>query len=222
MAASVAAALIQGENAGGQWDIDPVHFAERHALFMIICLGEILVAVGAKSYLLVGDQGMNLKLAAVVLITVSMACAYWWSYFAYIPRLFENSLASVTGRKRAERARDVGSLSHFPVVLGLILYAVVAKHVLEHPFAPMEISDRTMLLGSLLGVYGGFITAQVYMARTLNRPRLVTLAIAAAWIVVSRALPAIAVVAGMSVLLIAVSTYLWRRVRVSMAHVINR
>jgi low temperature requirement protein LtrA len=179
---------------------------------MIICLGEILVAIGAKAALLSDKQGFDLNLAVVVLVTVSMACAYWWSYFAYIPRIFENALSSVQDLQRAERARDIGSLSHFPVVCGLILYAVVAKHVLEHPFEPMAFNDRLMLFGSLVGTYGGFMLAQFFIAQTVSKPRLITLTIAGTWIAASELLPAVVVVAGMSVLLIVVSTYLWRRV----------
>ncbi len=46
---SALAAGRQDEAGGREWSIEPTHFAERHALFVIISLGEVLVAVGAAA-----------------------------------------------------------------------------------------------------------------------------------------------------------------------------
>ena len=53
-----AALLANRRSASGttNWRIDPVHFAERHALFVIISLGEVLVAAGASAALAAGED----------------------------------------------------------------------------------------------------------------------------------------------------------------------
>ena len=45
-AAFLVVAAFRG--AGGSWAINPTHFAERHALFTIVALGEVVVAVGPR------------------------------------------------------------------------------------------------------------------------------------------------------------------------------
>jgi low temperature requirement protein LtrA len=52
IAYAIAVALNVGaafRGAGGEWALNPGHFAERHARFVIIALGEALVAIGATA-----------------------------------------------------------------------------------------------------------------------------------------------------------------------------
>ena len=55
--------------AGGEWVIDPVHFAERHALFIIISLGEALVAIGATA----SGAGLSATTFAGIAATATVA-----------------------------------------------------------------------------------------------------------------------------------------------------
>ena len=58
-------------------------------------------------------------------------------------------------------ARDVFSIFHYPIVLGIILFAVAAKKTLEHPSDPLSDAGRAalglgaaaFLLGFALGRY---------------------------------------------------------------------
>ena len=47
VAAVMVGSALVAAGADAQWQIDPTHFAERHALFVIITLGEVVVAIGA-------------------------------------------------------------------------------------------------------------------------------------------------------------------------------
>jgi low temperature requirement protein LtrA len=142
--------------AGGDWAIDPVHFAERHALFIIISLGEVLVAVGATAT----DAGLTARTVTALVVAVAMACVLWWTYFAYIPEVGEHLLRQSKGGDRGRLARDMFTLGHFPLAFGLILYAVVAKHLVEHPTQLLGADDRWILGLSVVTYIGGLSAIQ--------------------------------------------------------------
>ncbi len=60
-----------------------------------------------------------------------MACVLWWVYFAFIPDVAEHRLESAAQRGRV--ARDLFTFGHFPIVAGILGYAVVAKHMVPDP-----------------------------------------------------------------------------------------
>ncbi|MGB5167618.1 MAG: low temperature requirement protein A [Acidimicrobiia bacterium] len=74
---NIVSTLAAGRN---EYPIVPGHFAERHGLFVIIVLGEALIAIG------VGTVGSSGSLAFYVAGTVMLltALALWWSYFDWL------------------------------------------------------------------------------------------------------------------------------------------
>jgi len=90
---------------------DPGHFSEHHALFVIIVLGELLVAVGAN--VAVDKLATNLLALA---IAAGLACIMRWMYFAYIPKVTEHALAATPPHDRgtlaqhAERPIEIGHI----------------------------------------------------------------------------------------------------------------
>jgi low temperature requirement protein LtrA len=155
---SVASALAGARGQEGKiaWTVDPGHFTERHALFVIISLGEILVAVGASA------AGVRLTTAvgAGLLAAVAVACVFWWTYFAFVPEAVERALRLAKPFDRGRIARDRFTFGHFPIVFGLVLYAVVAKHVVAHPTDPPSGGDLVVLTGAVAFFVGGLLGLQ--------------------------------------------------------------
>jgi len=175
---SVASALAGGRGQEGtiEWTVDPGHFTERHALFVIICLGEILVAVGASA---VGVR-LTPAVGAGLLATVAVACVFWWTYFAYVPEAVERALRSARPYERGRIARDRFTFGHFPIVFGLVLYAVVAKHVVAHPTDPAAGSDLAALTGAVAFFVGGLLGLQWQAMRRLAPERVAAIVAVAA------------------------------------------
>lgn len=175
-------------DAGPQWRIEPVHFAERHALIVIISLGEVLVAIGATTAGRAGTTGLTAITAAALAATVGAASMHWWSYFAYVPTIIEHALASVPNTARGRVARDYCSFGHFPLVFGVILYAVVAKHVMLHPTDPLPPADRWLLAASCVLFIGAFMHIQWRSVRRVSSVRVsavvggIALAVLATWV----------------------------------------
>ncbi|HEY7707815.1 MAG TPA: low temperature requirement protein A, partial [Gaiellaceae bacterium] len=109
------------------WSLEhPSHFAERHGLILIIALGESIVAIGVGAGLVV-DAGV----VAAAVLGIAVASALWWLYFDVVALLSERDLARLpAGRERNERARDVYSYIHFPMVAGIVLAALGLKKTL--------------------------------------------------------------------------------------------
>ncbi len=188
---SALAAGRQDEAGGREWSIEPTHFAERHALFVIISLGEVLVAVGAAA----AGVELTTSIGGGLVAAVGLACVFWWAYFAYIPGVVEGRLAAAAPRDRGRVARDLFTFGHFPVVFGLVLYAVVAKHVVAHPTDPLGTADLVALAGAVAFFVGGLAALQWQCVHRLSRERsLLVVAVAALCALVGPQVDAVVIV----------------------------
>lgn len=70
-------ALLTRRRLAGLQQVAVAHFAERYGLFIIICLGESIVAAG------VGASGRELDFGLVVAVALSLVIivGLWWTYF---------------------------------------------------------------------------------------------------------------------------------------------
>jgi low temperature requirement protein LtrA len=124
-----------------EWRVSPSHFAERYALIVIIALGESIVAIGIGTSALERDETYALS----VVVAFAGVAALWWAYFDFVATAAERSLRRAPAEARGPLARDVFTYFHYPVVLGIILYAVAAKKTLEHPVDPLSDAGRWAL-----------------------------------------------------------------------------
>src|SRR4051794_20326859 len=152
----IAAALVNVvaalRGASGEWVINPVHFAERHTLFVIISLGEAVISIGATA------SGIGLDGTTFVgLVTGSaVACVLWWVYFAFTPGVTEHTLRTAATIRRGTVARDLFTFGHFPIVAGILGYAVVVKHMVNDPLAALPLAERWLLIAAMAVFIGGF------------------------------------------------------------------
>ncbi len=154
----------RGGTSDAEWTIGPVHFVERHSLFVIISLGEVLVAVGVAA----SETRLDSTIGLGVIAAVSVACVFWWTYFSYVPGVIETVLRESANRGRV--ARNLFSFGHFPIIVGIVLYAVAAKHVVAHP-SDDGTADLVALAISVAAFLGGFLGLQWQAPGLLRRPR---------------------------------------------------
>ena len=124
-----------------EWRISPSHFAERFALIVIIALGESIVAIGIGT----SDLERDTTYALSVVVAFAGVAGLWWAYFDFTAIAAERSLRRASAAARVPLARDVFTFFHYPIVLGIILYAVAAKKTLEHPVDPLSDAGRWSL-----------------------------------------------------------------------------
>jgi low temperature requirement protein LtrA len=152
LALAVAIDVFSATQAGGgEWRLFTAHFAERHGLFVIIALGESLIAAGVGT----ADLPRSATLAAVVIPTIVGVCALWWTYFAHARDVLERAMEATASRARGRFARDVYSFLHFPIIGGIVGFAVALEEAVAHPTEPLVPSAALVLLvGAALFVGG--------------------------------------------------------------------
>jgi low temperature requirement protein LtrA len=209
----IAAALINVagalRGASGEWVIHAVHFAERHTLFVIISLGEALVAIGATA----SDLGLTLRILVGLTSATAVACVVWWVYFAFIPDVTEHTLEHARGSQRGTAARDLFTFGHFPIVVGIVGYAVVAKHMVAAPGHALSDADGWLLIGALAILIGGCLNIQWHVRRRLAIERFVAVAAIVVWVLAGDSLAGWAVVGGIAAILAVMQSITWRRFR---------
>lgn len=140
-----------------EYEINASHFAERHGLFVIIVLGEGLIAIGVGIVGQTGSMAFYAAGTAMLLITLSM----WWSYFDWLFQIGEKALKSATGLAQGRLARNAYSVAHYPLVAGVILFAVGTEELVAHPDVALEGASRWAFVGGLML----FLAAESIMAR---------------------------------------------------------
>lgn len=210
LAIDVAGTLVTGTE--NDFRISPGHFAERYALFVIIALGESVVAIGVGAAASPRDS----TFAIAVVIAFSLVAVLWWAYFDFASSGAERALRFADPRRRGPLARDVFTLFHYPQILGIIFVAVAAKKGLAHPDEPLSHAGRVALgLGVALGLLS-IALSRYRIVRVVAWERLAAMIGAPAIVVLLRDVDAmwlIATVVGVLVAALAVESYRLRAVR---------
>jgi len=171
MVLDVVAAAIAGRSDDPEdpWDIGAAHLAERHGLFVIIALGESLIIAGTAA----SDESRSLDLLGLAAAGLAVVGLLWWSYFAWFKSDLEDAFAAVAPIDRGAAGRDAYSLAHFPLVGGIVGFAIAADLMVLHPTDPVEApAIAALAIGTTL-----FMTATVFsywrLLRQVLVPRLV-------------------------------------------------
>ena len=153
---------------GKGWRLSAGHFAERHALIIIIALGESIVALGlgASRELTVGSIT-----AGVLGFTV--AATLWWAYFDVVAIVAERKLRETTGDAQLRMARDSYSYLPLPMVTGIILFAVGVKKTIGDVGEPLKLVPAVALCGGVALYLLAHILFRLRNVGSLNKQRLV-------------------------------------------------
>jgi low temperature requirement protein LtrA len=170
------------------WKIVPSHFAERYGLIVIIALGESIVAIGA------GVEGaITTSVVAAAVLGMVVAAALWWLYFDVVAIVAERRLTNAEpGMEQNEIARDSYSYLHFPMVAGIVLFALGMKKTLGDTGDPLKLVPAVAMLGGLSMYLLAHVGFRLRNVRTLNRPRLVSSVLVLALIPLATEIPALA------------------------------
>ncbi len=121
--------IVVGFSDVGKWRVHAEHFAERFALVMIIAFGESIVAIGIGA----DDVALDAPEIAAALIGIGIVCLLWWAYFDVAALVAEHRFRDATGEAQVRMARDAYALLHLPMIVGIVLFALGVKKVLQTP-----------------------------------------------------------------------------------------
>jgi low temperature requirement protein LtrA len=145
-----------GVSSTSEWTIEGGHLAERCSLFVIVALGETLLASGAT---LASQKTWGVPIISALLATFLGTLAMWWLYFG---------TASKDATERITHSDDpgrIGSYFHYVhaiLVAGIIATAVGNDLVLAHPHQTLSVTYAiTLSAGPALYLLGSALYKKV-------------------------------------------------------------
>lgn len=169
------------------WRVSPEHFVERHALIIIVALGESVIAIGIGA----GELELNAGTIASAVVGIGVVCALWWSYFDWAMYVAQARLADAVGVERAVIARDLYSYLHLPMVAGIVLFALGLEVTLAHGDVPLELIPAIGLCGGLALYMAAHVAVRVRQDGSWGHGRPVATVLLLALIPVATIVPAL-------------------------------
>jgi low temperature requirement protein LtrA len=148
------------------------HFAERYSLFVIICLGESIVAIGLAANGSPVDAGLLAAVGFGLLATIGL----WRTYFGPLAVDAEQRLRETDGDV-VLAAADGYSYLHLLIVAGIVIFAAGVRVAIDDPTAPLSDSVRLYLCGGIAGYLLGHAAFRLRMVREVSRPELMAAAL---------------------------------------------
>ncbi|MCW3819096.1 low temperature requirement protein A [Micromonospora sp. DR5-3] len=176
------------------------HLPERYQQFLMIALGETVLAVGTTFT----SQPITLATSALLVVAFLSTVLLWRIYFYRSGQVLAEALATARDRDAAGRATGT---AHVLMVLGIVATAVGFEAVLKHPAGlPEPAWLITSLGGPALFLYGRIRLERIVFNRLSLRRVVAIAALAAAAIPLDFAPPLVApVVAGLVLLAVALA-----------------
>jgi low temperature requirement protein LtrA len=125
----------------GLQEVAVAHFAERYGLFVIICLGESVIAIGS------GARPLTAGRVEAVVLCLAIMVAMWWAYFDELAEAAEQRLREHEDAVLA--AADAYSYIHVLIVAGIIVFAVGARLLVHTGDGPLPDAARLALCGGV-------------------------------------------------------------------------
>src|SRR5918994_458913 len=188
-----------GRSHPREWELEPGHFAERLMLFLIIALGETIVAAGVTT----SQLELSADRIAALVVAFGVAVVLWWLYFEFHAEHTLRHLRAAA-EERGRVARDLSYLI-VPLVAGIIVCAVASEVVIAHPGDTLH-GAELLTLGAGPGLYLlGSVAFKIRVFGGLWQKRAIALLPVAAATALGTTLPALATWTVMLVILGAVA-----------------
>jgi low temperature requirement protein LtrA len=196
------------------WRVHPSHFAERYGLVLIVALGEAFIAIG------IGATGTGIGLGEVVaaILGLLVATSFWLAYFDFFSIRGERLLGDARGPERVALARDAYTYLHFPMIVGIVLFAFAMKTIVAHVGDELDFVAAFALCGgcALYLLTYSAIRMRIERRWRLSRGRFVAALLLLLLLPVATLVPALAALALVTAVWLALHTYelvWWREAR---------
>jgi low temperature requirement protein LtrA len=188
-------AWLTRERLRGLQRVAVAHFAERYSLFVIICLGESIVAIGVGA----SEQRFDAQLVAGVGLGLLITVALWWTYFDRFAAVAEARLRELDDPVLA--AADAYSYLHLVLVAGIIVFAVGVKLAVHDAGEPLGAAARLALCGGVALYLVGHVAFRLRLVGSVGVEKLVAAAALLALFAVGGEMPAWALAGAVTVIL---------------------
>jgi low temperature requirement protein LtrA len=157
-------ALLRGRLALVRFEAS--HLPERFGLFLIIALGESIVAIGVNAV----DEPLDAGRLGAVAAAFALACALWWVYFAFAASAVRHAVA--TAAVQTDIIRQVLAYGHLCLIASVIAVAVGLAEVVAHPTEHLDRAVAALLYGGCALYLATFGYTRWRMYRVVSWTRL--------------------------------------------------
>jgi low temperature requirement protein LtrA len=151
---------------------DAAHLAERFGLFVLIALGESVVAIGGSAQ---ADGRLPVQVGAAVAAAFAVSCGLGWVYFHFASDAMRHALA--TASVPLDVARLVLSYAHLSFIGAIIMVAVGMRGAVHDPGRPLGWPLTGLLLGGAALYLATFGFTRWIMFRLTSVTRLAAAAV---------------------------------------------
>ncbi len=173
---------------------DAAHLAERFGLFVLIALGESVVAIGASSH---AGHSLRPAVGFAVAAAFALSCGLWWVYFHFAADAMRHALA--TAKVQLDITRLVLSYGHLSFIAAIIVVAVGMRQAVAEPGPALGWGVGGLLYGGTALYLATFGFTRWAMFRLVSTTRLSAAAVVLALYPAAAQLPALAALAVLAV-----------------------
>ena len=180
---------------------EAAHLAERFGLFVLIAIGESVVAIGGTAQV---HGPITVGIGGTVAVAFVVSCGLWWVYFHFAADAVRHALA--TAAVQTNITRLVLSYGHLAFIAGIIAASVGLREAVADP--------GRVLSGGSLGLL--FVGSALYLAtfgytrwmmfRLVSTTRLTAAAVVLVAMVPAGHVPAVAALGILGAVLIGLNT----------------
>lgn len=180
---------------------DASHLTERFGLFVLIALGESVVAVGTSTDV----EHLGVAEIAAVAAAFVLSCGLWWVYFHFAADAVRHALA--TAQVQLDITRLVLSYGHLCFIAAVIVVSVGMHDSVAHPVEHLGWDGAGLLYGATAIYLATFGFTRWAMFRLVSVTRLTTAAVVLVLLPAAALLPAVAATTLLAVVLVALNAW---------------
>jgi low temperature requirement protein LtrA len=192
---------------------DAGHLTERFGLFVLIALGETVVAVSVSALHVTGGSThahLNFVSGVAVVGAFVLACALWWVYFQFAADAMRFALA--TAQVQLDITRRVLSYGHLAFIGSIIATAVGLHEAVGNPSDRLGWSATALLFGGVALYLAAFGYTRWFMFRQVATTRLGAAAACLVLLPLCAFLPALAALSVLAACVAVLNVVEYRRV----------
>jgi low temperature requirement protein LtrA len=179
---------------------DAEHLTERFGLFVLIAIGESVVATGAP---VAASPDLDTWALIAVATAFVLSTGLWWVYFHFATDAMRHALA--TASVQLQVTRHVLSYGHVGFIASIIAVAVGMSEAVHHPTEPMDHAIAALLYGGCALYLATFGYTRWMMFRQVATTRLSAAGVVIVLLPVALVVDAVAALALLALVVVGVN-----------------
>jgi low temperature requirement protein LtrA len=180
--------------------VDAGHLAERFGLFVLIALGESVVAIGVSART---AAGVTVPTGFAVAAAFALSAGLWWVYFQFAADAVRHSLA--TAAVQLHIMRSVLSYGHLVFIASIVLVSVGMHDAVGHPDEHLAWGVAGLLFGGTALYLATFGFTRWVMFHLVSWTRLGASALVLVLLPLAPHVPALAALTGLALVIAALN-----------------